>query len=567
MNANDEQHDDTIEEECSDTETQRTTPRSIKLVTKSVDTWIHKFEQMGLEFVTPRSKLIEQLLYFNGKTIGDFKTRFLRKSDGYVHTRLVCIDSVLYGITKIWSDKERQDSRRAINTENHPRGVDTDGNKETDRTYSLIDLFPGIKSRYTFKETVRGSLVDIIVTDKYTHKTFGLQIATAELSGGKFNFNKIVDQFIKCISNNIVILLIAVINGEIVGVYLIPPTLNFKKELITTACKGSMIFKPAMLSKITTSSKLNRAFEQFRYIREQSKIGVKGTVKDLVEFPTDFHNLCDKNPSIVNTPAYLSSLFNGNSECAEWASNVAYEHNVLTLVPIELKIIHGQRGDILAKYDNGEFRFELRDERKILKVCWVHDPKSNSWELLSRKLGHQGLHPSKVDMVTASIRSDRNKKNPNDPKDFPAFIVVPVLTADGDLAFRPDKPSACSLSINYNVAKRDDYFRVKTNRIGANMYPASMQMQDEDDKSMTKIKAVFYYDDLKKPDGKRLRELLELYTMIAERREKIKPSAIEDYETAVNDELIEQEKNNLKKLKESKKKPSVITKKTEVVNQ
>ena len=99
------------------------------------------------------------------------------------------------------------------------------------------------------------------------------------------------------------------------------------------------------------------------------------------------------------------------------------------------------------------------------------------------------------------------------------------------------------LSINYNVAKRDDYFRVKTNRIGTNMYPASMQMQDEDDDSMTKIKAVFYYDDLKKPDGKRLRELLELYTMIAERRTKIKPSAIEDYEKAVNDELIEQGKN------------------------
>jgi hypothetical protein len=70
MDANDEQHeqhdDDTIDE-CSVTETQRTTPRSRKRVTKSVDTWIQQLEQMGLEFVTPRSKLIEQLLYFNGK--------------------------------------------------------------------------------------------------------------------------------------------------------------------------------------------------------------------------------------------------------------------------------------------------------------------------------------------------------------------------------------------------------------------------------------------------------------------------------------------------------------------
>jgi hypothetical protein len=166
MEANVEQ-DST--EQCSDTETQRTTPRSIKLVTKSVDTWIHQFAQMGLEFVTPRSKLIEQIQYFNGSEMSHFKTRFRRKSDGYVHTRPVRINNVLYGTTKIWSDKERQDSHRTVNSENHPRGVDTTGNQETDRTYSLVNLFPGIKSRYTFKETVRGSLVDIIVTDKYTH--------------------------------------------------------------------------------------------------------------------------------------------------------------------------------------------------------------------------------------------------------------------------------------------------------------------------------------------------------------------------------------------------------------
>ena len=109
----------------------------------------------------------------------------------FIHSS-VRINNVLYGTTKIWTDKERQDSHRTVNSENHPRGVDTDGNKETDRTYSLVDLFPGIKARYTFKETVRGSLVDMIVTDKNTHKSFGLQIATAELSGGKFDFNKIV---------------------------------------------------------------------------------------------------------------------------------------------------------------------------------------------------------------------------------------------------------------------------------------------------------------------------------------------------------------------------------------
>jgi hypothetical protein len=59
----------------------------------------------------------------------------------------------------------------------------------------------------------------------------------------------------------------------------------------------------------------------------------------------------------------------------------------------------------------------------------------------------------------------------------------------------------------------------------------------------TRLRAIFYYDELKNPDGKRLAELRELYKTFASRTPT--EEAIRAYETAVNDELIDDEKRRL----------------------
>ncbi len=550
----------------SSTETKK--PKSEKRVTRSVDKWIKTLEEMdpSLEFVTPRSDLIKQILQFDGKQMSDFKTMFRRKIDGYVHPTSVRIGQVLDGNTKIWTEDEKKANQELVNAKHQPCGVDTNGNKEKDRFQGWIDDHcPKIKERFTFEETCRSSLADIIATDRDTGKSFGIQLFTAILqSHGTCNYNKILDNIIQCIDAKIVPLGICVtkadnnIDEEVVGGYMINPTSDFENQLTEAECKGTMQFAPRMLSKKITSSKLTKILEQFRYIRTKFQNGVQGEYMDLDDFQTNFLNLCDNFPSIVNTPEYLKSLFNSVTSCTEWAGNLAYENNILELVKgLKLTPNHGERGDMVLEYDDGEgFKFKVKDERKTLGVVGgSKDVKSlewNSWRVVTREPGHQGLDPSKVDLTTASKRSNRLLSNPNKPEDFPAIVVLPVLTADGNPALRPDDQAAFGLNMHISPGERE-YIRVKTSQIGANIFPESMQKIDEKNKSMTKLKVLFYYDDLKNPNGKRLRELLELYTMIGERRKNIKPSAIEAYKTAVNASLIAKEKNHIKTMKEKKK--------------
>jgi hypothetical protein len=568
----------------SSTETTKTKPKSEKRVSRFVDKCIQKLEAMdpSLEFVTPRLKLIEQVLQFDGKQMSEFKTLFRRKIDGYVHPTPVRIGHVFDGNTKIWTEDEKKANQELVNAKHQPRGVDTNGNKEKDRFQGWIDDHcPKIKERFTFEETCRSSLADMIATDRDTGKSFGIQLFTAMLqSNGQCNYNKILDNIIQCIDAKIVPLGICVtkadnnIDEEVVGGYMIDPTSDFEKQLVQAQCKGTMKFAPRMLSKKITSSKLIKILEQFRYIRTKFQNGVQGEYMDLDDFQTNFLNLCDNFSAIVNTPEYLKSLFNSVTSCTEWAGNMAYENNILELVKgLKLTPNHGERGDMVLEYDDGEgFKFKVKDERKTLGVVGGStDIKSlewNSWNVVLRAPGHQGLDPSKVDLTTASKRSNRLLPNPNKPEDFPAIVVLPVLTADGNPALRPDDQSACTLNMHISPGERE-YIRVKTSKIGANIFPESMQKIDEENKSMTKLKVLFYYDDLKNPDGKRLRELLELYTMIEERRKNIKPSAIEAYKTAVNASLIAKEKNQIKMKKEKKKtkkeEPTILDDKTNLL--
>ncbi len=562
MNIQIEDKQNSTEHAMTTSKTCRTIPRPEERVTKKVDEWIKILADQDLEFVLSRLELIKQLRYFDGQSTSYFSTHFRRISDGYVYPTPVRIGNVIYGHTKIRTEQEKKSYQDEINAQHNPRGIDTPGNVEMARFDMWMNNFPKIMAKYKFEATVRGTLPDIIATNIETGQSFGLQIFTAaQREKGDFFYNKSNNEINIYIEAKIVSLGIGVVDDEkggkeVAGGYMIPPTPMFKNELAKAKCKGTMKIQPTMLNKRTTPSKLNQILEQFRYIRTKFQDGVKGTFKTFDDFETNFLELCDKHPSILATPEYLKSLFNGESDHrTEWAGNVSYENNVLTLVSIEQIVKHGERGDILAKYNDGKFKFELTDERKILTAMHNKQLKlSNSWQCNLRKTGHQGLHPSKIDMIIAFLRSDRTNINPSRPEDFAGFIVLCVLTADGERALRPDDPSALTLCMYCNVAERDEYIHVKTDKIGANMFPDSMQMQDEEDDSMTKIKAVFYYDELKKPDGKRLRELLELYTMIAERRAKIKPSAIEAYETAVNDELISKEKAHLKELKLKNKK-------------
>ncbi len=543
-------------------------PKTEKRVARFVDKCIQKLEKMdpSLEFVTPRSDLIEQILQFDGTQMSSFKTRFRRKADGYVHPTPVRIGHIFDGNTKIWTDDEKKANQELVNAKHQPCGVDTNGNKEKNRSVGWInDHCPKIKERFTFEETCRSSLADIIATDRDTGKSFGIQLFTAMLqSNGLCNYNKILDDIIQCINAKIVPLGICVttadnnIDEEAVGGYMIDPTSDFENQLVKAGCKGTMNFAPRMLSKKITTSKLTKILEQFRYIRPKFQDGVQGEYMNLDDFQTNFLNLCDNFPSIVNTPEYLKSLFNGVSARTEWAGNMAYENNILELLKgFKLTPKHGGRGDMVLEYDDGKgIKFQIDDERKTLGVVGgsknVKSLEWNSWRVVIREPGHQGLHPSKVDLTTASKRSNRLLANPTQPADFPAIVVLPVLTADGHPALRPDNLAAFNINMHISPGERE-YIHVKTSKISANIFPESIQKIDEENKSMTKLKVLFYYDDLKNPDGKRLRELLELYTMIGDRRKNLKPSAIEAYETAVNASLIEKEKNHIKLKKEKKK--------------
>ncbi len=516
-----------------------------KRIANCVHRWIIKLKEKNLEFAIPTSDLVTQLCNFDSRDI--YKTKILFKEigpNGYVHPIPIRIDSVLYNHTNIWSAEEKQKQLHAAGLKTHPRGVDP-GDKETDGVHMWFDLSPKISELFTVRETVRGTLTDIIMIFKYDSQiSFGLQIATAELFNDRFNFHKIIEQILECLAKNLVVLLIGMVNNKIVGVYMIPPTLSAQKVL--AKFQGNSNLHPRMLNKTETSSDLYKALEEFRYIHTDFQSVVKGDFKDLNDLSGDFLDLLYNNYHfMVNTPFYFSSLFSSNSDThrTEWAGNVSFENNVANVLNITLKYIHGGRGDVCLDFG----KFQLDDERKILKVN--NGAKSNkSCILRLRTLGHQGMDPSKIGIVTAFIRLDRSESFPREPENFIGFFLSSIITASGNLALCPKAPATCELSLNCDVSNWSDYVEIVADKIAEDAYPESMQetFMTKSGLKKIRIKAVFYYKDLY-PGSKRLEELRELYNIFAVR--KPNESAITAYKSAVSDELIDNEKKHLKKNK------------------
>ncbi len=547
MNTHDEQVDnESTEIDSSVVKTLRSIPRPKEIATNFIDEWADRLEKMdpSIEFVERKDKIIEELRYFNDVP-SHFKAWLQQKDNKHVHPTLVRVCHVINGHTTIRTDAQKKTHQRAITTKNQPPGVDTNGNIETDRFYfGVVDPYPEISDVYTFEDTVRGTLTDIIARKHDSEESIGIQFSSAasETLDGQFNSHKTIDYIIKCIDADIILLHSAIIKGEVGGFYMIEPSV--RQELVDLK-KGSTEFCPSMFSKRRTSG-LNKIMEKYRYILFKFQKNVKGEYKDLKEFPTDFLALSTKYSFLVHTPTYFSSLFNDKAHKTEWAGNEAYKNNVLKLVNIHLTPIHGERGDICMKYDDGTYKFDLKDERRTLGVA--NDVDSNSWRLYLRNRGHHGMNPSIVDLATAHIRSDRSQPYPDKPEDFIGISIFAVITSGGNLAIRPDNPSSRNLDMNFNAYNGDQYVTIQTKRIGAGMYPDSMQIDDQLS-GTTKIKSVFYYKDLANPDGKRLHELLELYTLIAQRRDANFTNAQLSYDTAVNQQLIDKEKAHLKKLK------------------
>jgi hypothetical protein len=152
----------------------------------------------------------------------------------------------LSGSTKIWSVADKRKHQDEVNAVHNPRGVDTNGDKETARFKALMQLFSEIIEKFDFEETTRGSLTDIIVTLKTDGKiVFGLQIATSDAMDRKhFNFAKTVEGLIRYFDENLVVLMIAMVNNQVAGVYMIPPTQDIKDKLATF--KGCVLYSESL---------------------------------------------------------------------------------------------------------------------------------------------------------------------------------------------------------------------------------------------------------------------------------------------------------------------------------
>ncbi len=518
--------------------------RKRKAVLKSVKEFIRKMDKMHLEFVTPIPTLIEELCEFDGPPSW-YATQFRRiKTEThpeYTHLQPVQIYNVLNGNTKIWPKNEKKARQLEFHAHNTPRGVDVHGNKETARTYTLFQLFPVIKAMFDFSETNRGSLADMIATLKSNSEiNFGLQIATAiRKLNGQCDFGKDAAKMLEYIQKKLVIQLIGMVGDKVACVYMIPPTPEVEAKF--GEFKKSAHIVTTILGKVETKSEVSKYLENFRYIHKDFKKGVKGVFKDLDEWKTDFMNLYNNYPYIVNTSEYLTSLFYGKTHCTEWAGNTSFETHVAKILNIKQKWIHGQRGDVILELSNGS---TLRDERKTLGV--VHSG-ATSWSVDLRLRGQRGLDPLIVRLITATVRSDRSKTCPSNPNDFIALVLLCVITASGDLALRPNDPAARHLSMSCDIANRDEYVEFVADKIDASMYPEHMRETYKSGSTIkTKLKAVFYYDQLT-PGSERLNELQELYKTFAERTPNA--NAIQAYRMAVNDELINTEKNNMKKSK------------------
>ncbi len=499
------------------------------------------------EFVTDNNTLIEQLCQFGGKQLTDFKTKFRRIGSNY-ESEDVTIHSVLHGHRTIWaSEAEKEEYQTARHTQTHPRGVDTNGDIETARFHTLFLLFSILKNIFNCSETIRGSLVDIIITAKNDSRvSFGLQIATAiKQDTGTFGFNKTVKEILMYLNANLMVLLIGMVNDKVAGVYMIPPTPDVKAKLEDFSAK---YVAPSLLNRITTCSELNEYLENFRYIHPNFTDGVKGTFKVLGHFSVDFLDLLYNNyHSWVNTSSHFSSLFIDASRRTEWAGNTSFETHVLPLLNFTEDTLHGGRGDKLL--DFGEF--QLKDERKTLGV---DNTIATGWKLTLRKAGKQGLYPSDVNITTAFIRWNRLMTCPGNPEDFIGFVLLPILTESGLPALCPNHLTALALSMSFNIAEWSEDIYVSTDRIGKGTYPADMQSTEGKNGRKTKIRAVFYYKDLT-PGSQRLTDLQELYKLFASRR----PSAeivSEDIKKRVDEEKASTNtarKEKRKKANEEKK--------------
>ncbi len=526
-------------------------PRDYDYVAKYVDKLIDTLAVKKITFVTSRSKLIEQLQIFEGKQMTELKTRFRReiqREDGstyiYEHPNPIRIHSALNRDQTILPDDLKKKKQNELNVIHHPRGIDTSGDTETARTLTLFEeACPDIANQFEFEETTRGTLTDMIMTSKIDPTiSFGLQVATAQ-SDITFYFNKTVAEILKCLDKNLVVLFIGVVNGEIAGVYMIPPTQGVKDTF--GKFPGSKQIAPSMLSKSKTSAQLNKYMENFRYIHTKfqgtAPLRVQGTFKGLDAFSAEFLELHNNYPHIVNTREYLSGLFVDASRLTEWICNVSFATHVAhpDILNITEKTIHGERGDKFLNF--GEY--QLRDERKILgvdKTIIVDGCK-----LTLRKQGHEGLNPEKVDVITFFIRSDPDLICPDKPEQIIGFGLLPVTTANGDIALCPNRPQSLHLSMTFDVSKWEEWISITPDRIGNHTYPENMQIAaGTTAKPKTSIKAIFYYKDLQ-PGSARLNELRELYKLFASRQPN--EDAIRAYRTAVSSELIDSEKAKKKK--------------------
>jgi hypothetical protein len=506
-------------------------------ITKLVDKWVTRLDELNVEFVLSREDLIEHLCNLNSAHIYGFKTQFKQKGTGFTYDKPVGIGNVLHGKTKIWTDEEKKAKQRVTNEKNTPRGIDTGGDKETERFFTFFKLFPNLSKRFKVTETVRGSLVDIILTSKRDSSiSFGLQIATSKMCNGRFYFRKTITNVLKYLEHNLFILCIGMFDDQVAGVYLIPPTTNVKEGF--KKFKDSMEIASTMLSHKQSSSDFVQFLHTFRYISSNFQDGVKGPFKNLTEFSDDFLTmLCENYDKVVNTFEHFSSLFTGASERTEWAAGRSFEMvNDIQELRLTISLIHGERGDVKLKLDN---EHEIVDERKTLSI----GNGSKSWELCLRRMGQQGLNPLKVNTTTAFIRCDRYMKWPRESKDFIGFVFFPVLTASGNLALRPDIVRAHGLCMSCDTNNHDEWIRINRNKVGNDAYPEHMTEIIPGSKYI-KIRAVFYYDTLTK-GSERWNDFLCLFRLFAKRVPT--QVAIDAYNNAMTPELIEEEKQRLGK--------------------
>jgi hypothetical protein len=132
---------------------------------------------------------------------------------------------------------------------------------------------------------------------------------------------------------------------------------------------------------------------------------------------------------------------------------------------------------------------------------------------------------------------------PSEPENFIGLIFCPILTASGNIALRPDNPSACTLDMTCDVANRDEWICIIANKVDADIYPKHM-MKIIPGSKYIKIQAVFYYDTLTK-GSQRWYDFLFLFRLFAKRVPSL--AAIAAYNNAVTPELIDTEKKRQRK--------------------